>query len=178
MLPIDEGLLLEGNFPVAFSSVDDFPGFAELAIINQGNESFLRICLSPQEPIELDEHDEVSLELRRQELKINLLLDMVGELLAKQKQLPAPVKLNLTSLGMEWPNNAAKFKVGEKLAIALYISPPTPKELRLYGEVVAGEGDETTAIHFVGLNQSVKDWLEKFIFRHHRRTIAHSLEPR
>lgn len=170
----DEGLLLDGALPVSLQRVDNFPEDSELAHINDKNESFLRVSLSPLEPPELDEYDEISLELRRQDLKINLLLDMVGELLAQQNKLPEATALKLTAQSLECCINLGDFKPGEKLTIALYISPPTPRALKLYGEVIENEddGDACIAIKFFGINQSVQDWLEKFIFRNHRRIVA------
>lgn len=175
MDPMDEGLLLEGDFPVSFQLVENFPKEGQLALINEKNESLLRASLIPHEPVDLDEHDEISLELRRQDLKINMLLDMVGELLAQHNKLPSPVRLNLTSLGLECLSSVDEFKAGEKVAITLYITPPTPRALKLYGEVFASDNDRHTAINFVGVNQSLQDWLEKFIFRQHRRIIAQGL---
>lgn len=175
MDPMDEGLLLEGELPASFQVVDSFPEDAELAIINEKNESFLRTSLIPQEPVDLDENDEISLELRRQDLKINLLLEMVGELLIQQNKLPSRVKLNLTSLGLECLSSIGTLKAGEKVAITLYITPSTPRALQLYGEVLTTGNEDNIVFKFVGVNQSVQDWLEKFIFRHHRRTIAQGL---
>jgi hypothetical protein len=81
--------------------------------------------------MEVDEHDEISLELRRQDLKINLLLDMVGELLVQTNKLPAEIMLKLTAMGLEYDGGSAAYKAGAKLEIALYISPSTPRALKL-----------------------------------------------
>jgi len=171
----DEGLLLEGMFPASFQALDNFPEVGDLALLNEKNENYLRTCLISHDSIDVDEHDEISLELRRQDFKINLLLDMLGEFLVQQNKLPPSVKLNLTSMGLECSSSIAGYKVGEKVEIDLYINPSFPKALKLYGEVRAIDTEGRTAINFVGVNQSVQDWLEKFIFRHHRRTIAQSL---
>lgn len=173
----NEGLLYEGSLPVSFQPIECFPGEGQLALVNEKNENFLKTSLTRHESMEVDEHDEISLELRRQDLKINLLLDMVGELLVQTNKLPAEVMLRLTATGLEYDGDSAAHKAGDKLEIALYISPSTPRALKLYGEVLTSDADSIISIGFIGVSQAVQDWLEKFIFRHHRRIIAQGRVP-
>lgn len=168
----DEGLLYEGSLPISFKRLECFPEEGQLALINEKNEHFLKTSLIRHESTELDEHDEISLELRRQDLKINLLLDLVAELLVQQKQLPPAAMLKFTATNLEYKNDTDTYQAGEKLEIALYIAPSLPRALLLYGEVLTADNDGSTSIGFVGVSQVVQDWLEKFIFRHHRRIVA------
>ena len=61
------------------------------------------------------------------------------------------------------------------------ISPSYPRPLELPAAVVKHDtlaaGVRCTAA-FVGCSEPVQDWLEKLIFRHHRRRIAHARVPR
>ncbi len=175
MVSTDEGLIFEGMLPVSFQPVDNFPEEDQLAIINEGNEYFLKTSLILHESIEIDEHNEVSLELRRQDLKINLLLNMLGELLVQQKSLPPATMLKLTAKGLECVSIPVANNAEVKVEIDLYITPSIPKALKLYGEVSASEDGSRTTIRFVGVNQAVQDGLEKIIFRHHRRTVAQGI---
>jgi hypothetical protein len=43
--------------------------------------------------------------------------------------------------------------------------------------VLASDAEGITSIGFIGVSQAVQDWLEKFIFRHHRRNIAQARAP-
>lgn len=178
MQNINEGLLYDGMLPLAIRSVPALPSENQLAMINASNESLLKASLILHDSPEIDEHDELSQELRRQDYKINLLLEMVGELLAHQNILPAPIQLSLTSshLDCQYTNPDFSQTLGEVVEISLYITPNTPKALTLFGHVMK-TGIECS-IQFMGINQSVQDWLEKVIFRHHRRTIAQSLHTK
>lgn len=171
----NEGLLFQGSLPISLRRIESFPEDGQLALINEKNENFLRISLIGHETIEIDEHDEVSIELRRQDIKINLLLDLVSELLIQQNKLPAAIMLKFTATSLEYESSPDAYQAGEKVEIALYLSPSLPRALKLYGEVLASDNDNSTRISFVGVSQVVQDWLEKFIFRHHRRTVAQGL---
>ena len=168
----DEGLLYEGSLPISFRRIECFPEAGLLALINEKNENFLKTSLIRHEATELDEHDEIILELRRQNLKINLLPDLVAELLVQQNKLPPPITLRFTATDLEYESGPEAYQAGEKVEIALYITPSLPRALQLFGEVTASNNNSSTSISFVGLSQVVQDWLEKFIFRHHRRTTA------
>ena len=67
-------------------NIHDLPGSTALIRLDRENEKLLRASAIWQDPVEVEEldHDHVSLELRRQDLKISLLLDLVGELLIRQ----------------------------------------------------------------------------------------------
>lgn len=97
-----EGLLYEGSLPISFRRIACFPEEGQLALINEKNENFLKTSLIRHEATELDEHDEISLELRRQDLKINLLLDLVAELLVQQNKLPPAIMLKYTATDLEY----------------------------------------------------------------------------
>ncbi len=173
-----EGLSFESFMPVSFQVVDNFPEDEQLMFINERNESLLRTSLIPQEAVELEGQDEVAIELRRQDLKINLLMDMVAELLVSQNGLPPAVKLLLNSTGLEFTTTSEDFKPGQKVEIDLYITASIPRALKFFAEVANNGENGKTVMRFVGLNQVVQDWLEKIIFRHHRRMIAQGIATR
>ena len=173
----DEGLFLEALLPISFKLIHVFPEESQLALINEANEVFLKAStsMSHRESIEIDEHDEISVELRRQDLKISLLIDMMGELLLQQKQIPDAIKVKLNASGLFCSEYDIPANVGDKVEIRVFITPSIPKPLKLYGEVIAKQNDSGTEFKFAGINQSVRDGLEKIIFRQHRRTIAQRL---
>lgn len=82
--------------------------------------------------------------------------------------------LKYTAIDLEYESGPTPTRPEKKVEIALYITPSLPRALQLYGEVAAGDDDSSTCISFVGVSQVMQDWLEKFIFRHHRRSGAHA----
>lgn len=148
------------------------PSATELANIDKQNEKFLRTSATWQDPVETEELDSVGLELRRQDMKINLLMDMVSELLMRQSELPAPTPIRLTPTGVEFPNGEDRPQVGSLGSASLYILPALPRALRFFGEIKVGERADSLRLEFRGTGSSVQDQIDKLLFTHHRRSIA------
>ena len=175
----NEGLVYEGMLPLSLTTIEQFPSDSEYVTFNSVNENLLKANLILHDSPELDDHDDISLELRRQDMKISLLLELVGELLRQHQLVPEAQKLKLTSSSIECSMpDALKHNLvkGSKVSINLYISSSTPKPLKLFGELIEVSTDQKiVGINFKGLTQTVQDWMEKTIFQHHRRTVAQSL---
>ena len=116
----EEGLVYAGSLPVLLKVVDQLPHEDQLAFVNEKNEAYLRASLLPLESLDIDEHDEISLELRHQDLKINLLLDMVGELLLLQTGIPPVMNLELTPRGFTCNPATRTGSAGEIVEISIY----------------------------------------------------------
>lgn len=176
--PFEDGLIYHADAPVSWRTLDTArePDFETL---NSANEQTLRLLAAVEEyfPESVDEHGQ-SHEAARLELKLNLLLELVGELLAAQRSLPAPRPIRLNARGVEWHQAGGDVpQPDQRLAVDLYLSTEVPRPLRLLVAVVqvqaaADEAIVTAAIE--PMSESVVDLLEKFIFRRHRRSIAHS----
>ncbi len=172
MSELSSGLVLEGEYSLSIAAVGEMPSAAELAMIDKDNEKFLRTSATWQDPVEMEELDSVGLELRRQDMKINLLMDMVSELLMRQSELPPPESIKLTPTGIEFSNEAHGLETGAMAKIVLYILPALPRALQFYGEVKDGEQQGSVRLEFLGTGVVVHDQIEKLLFTHHRRSIA------
>jgi hypothetical protein len=180
--PLAEGLSFEASLPFAWRVLDAVPDAAHLAYWNEYNEAALRSMAAldeytnqPPEEYTTQGHD-----LARLEFKVNLMLDLIGQLLAQQMLLPDAVWLKVGARGIEWASPQAP-ALGEPLLLQLYLTPSYPRPLELPATVVKCDtltvGARCTAV-FVGCSELVQDWLEKLIFRHHRRRVAHARVPR
>lgn len=149
---------------------------------SEANAEFLRILAVLEE--RRSEHAEDSTEpvheFRRLESKLDLVLGMVGKILARQLDLPAPVPVRLGAASIEWQGSPAP-ALGEPVCIELYLLPDHPCPLFLDGVVesvrTAPEGSSWVRVRFDPLSEAVRDGLERIIFRHHRRFIAKSRRP-
>lgn len=168
---VDEGLVLEEKLPVKLEALESAPDAYRLAGINDANDALLRAHFVLQDSIDIDEHDEVQQELRRLDLKLNLLIALVGDLLAGQGRLPASVPVRLTPETIRCQAGASA--PDERVLVSLYLNPVIPRPLQLPG-LVEAVAEGTATIVFEGLSQGVRDSLEKFIFRQHRRAVAQS----
>jgi hypothetical protein len=182
--PLSQGLVYEDRLPLGWRVLDRLPDEKALALLNEFNESFLKIFATLEDqhvpnPEGGDSYAEIQHELMRIDLKVNLLLDLVGHVLSRQLDIPARVLLRVGAHGMEWEGDSLPAE-GNFIKIELYLYPRYPRPLELIGQVISiqaqGECGKITVV-FVGLSEAVEDWIEKIIFRHHRRSIAQRRIP-
>ena len=183
--PLAEGIVYEDNLPVGWRVIEEFPSAAQLEHLNHSNESFLKSFASLDEnpnlrhELEEDRTDYIQ-ELVRLDLKMNLLLELVGHVLSRQLELPLPVRVRMNSSGLEWFGSGLP-SVGSRVLLELYLHPRYPRPLELLGSIVVQEKLERNAsakLRFYGLSDSVTESLEKLIFRHHRRKVANARSKR
>lgn len=175
-----QGLYFESNISLVWQLVDSLPDDNELVSINENNSRFLKALAALNEgaPEAGEELPQTAAELQRLDLKLNLLLEMVGQLLAGQRTLSTPTKVRLGHTGIEWEAQDCP-PPGTQVCIEVYLSRELPSPLKFHGVAVLAdaEGGSVSAskrvqVRFVGLNAALQDDLEKFIFRRHRRSIA------
>lgn len=167
----DSGVVFNGSLPLTVDLLSAAPGEHELLRANEGNELLLRSVSALEEKIDHDENDAIEQELRRQDMKLNLILDLLGTLLLQQQVVPEPRALQLSAAGLRLAITPTPAP-GQYCRIQLYIEPAIPKPLILFGQCQAAAEPAMNEVLFVGLSQVVTDHLDKFIFRHHRRRIA------
>jgi len=170
------GLDFTDNISIAWKRVDYQPDDAHLALVNESNESFLRAVSAIGEFAQENPEDEagISQEIIRLDLKVNLLLDLVSQLIYKQLEIPAMSKTTISSTEIEW-QCANVPEPGQTVFVEAYIQRGTPKPLCFYGEVVSGPeeySNDLARVRYLGLAGSAQSWLDKLIFRHHRRAVA------
>lgn len=174
------GMTYEGNLSLKLAAVAGLPSANQLVAINEANEVLLNNLLLLDEKFENDDHDEVMQELRRQDMKIRMIMDLLGTLLLQNQLLPPVQLVRFTGEALSVPAAPLSFAAGCMVQCSLYIDPALPKPLMLFAEV-AGQHAEQDAqdapqdwmdFSFVGLNRPVQDNIEKLIFRHHRKAVA------
>lgn len=169
----DSSLVFSGSLPLGIEVLSEAPHELDLLRANESNELLLRSVSVLEEKIDHDENDTVAQELRRQDMKLNLILDMLGSLLLQQQVIPPPREIQFSAGSLRLalsPNPPGP----QHCRIQLYIEPGIPKPLTLYGQCHPSTQAGMSDIVFHGLSQVVTDNLDKFIFRHHRRRIAQS----
>ncbi len=175
--PLGAGLSYEDTLPLRWTVVSA-PADASYPRLEEANAEFLRTMSALEEHAleTADENPELAHEIQRLESKVNLLLGMVSRLLTQQQPLPAPLPVRLNAGGIEWVSPLAP-AVGDHVQIELYLRQDYPLPLLLAGRVGAVASvpaGRRTEVVFEALGDTVQDWLEKTIFRYHRRLVAHS----
>ena len=172
-----DGLSFTDNISIAWTRVDLAPDHAHLALINESNESFLRTVSAIDEfcTDNLEDDAGVSQEIVRLDLKVSLLLDLVSQLIYKQLEIPKMAMVTISSSEIAWQCSNGP-EPGQLIFIEVYIQRGTPKPLCFYGKVVGDEQECNSGrvrAQYFGLSGSAQSWLDKLIFRHHRRAVAY-----
>lgn len=150
-----------------------------IARLNFENDECLRHLLLLDDYLqEGGDEDEVYPGLARIELKVNLLLDLMGQLLARQTLFPPKKSVRIAGTGIEWIDQSINddFPILNQLGvIKIYLNSSYPRCLKLPCKIasysVESEGNKLVGT-FEHINQGVRSQLEKWIFRRHRRVIA------
>jgi hypothetical protein len=118
-----------------------------------------------------DEESPHSADIMRLDLKLNLLLDVVGQLLAASQQRAEPRQIRFNAMGAHfaWPQSLA---VGAHGVLEITLRDIIVQPLHLPAEVVSGAGVGEVRMRFLSLGETVADHIEKLVFRRHRRKIA------
>jgi hypothetical protein len=163
------GLVLEDRLPLRWRASETADAAPTLQL---SNEETLRVILSLDEhhAEASDENPEFAHEVQRLETKINLILELVSQVLARQLQLPEALPVRLSAHEIEWETASAPAS-GSLVLIEAYACPRYPRPLFLPATVKESGGGRVRA-ELDDLGAPVQDLLEKLIFRHHRRLIA------
>jgi len=135
----------------------------------------------------LDEHgqlekaDETSphaADILRLDMKLNLLLDMVGRLLASSQPRPKPTAVRFNALGGVFQASPPFPDLGSQGVLEIYLRDCIADPLRLVGRIASIGPDGRVKVRFIPPGEHVADLLEKLAFRKHRRQVAGIRQPK
>lgn len=139
----------------------------------------LAVFESPPPDREKDLGQDMGKALDRLEAKIDLTLSLVTQLLRQQTSPPQPCPVVLRADSIEWIDREAP-PTGSEVVISVWLSPQLPQPLVLPAAIADAEphpdGIQIRAA-LTRLSPESRDWLERTIFRYHRRAIQRSQPP-
>ena len=175
-----EGLIFEGAYELNWQELPAPLQPVQLARLNASNEVVLQSVAALEEyrhSVASEEQGSLENDIVRIDNKLNVLLDMVSRLLKEQRDIPEAVPVLLSVQAIEWWSEARKQPIaGQDIKMHIYLNPVYPSPLELPGTVEVTEqlddGISHVVVSFAGLSGTVLELFEKFIFRHHRRSVA------
>jgi len=181
--PSPPPLVYEETLPLRWQRLAARPSETEIHRLNDTALATLQVALawddSPS-PEATEEGGQRAPELFRLELKLNLLLELFAELLSRQGLVPDAIPVRLTPEGLDW-ETAEPPAPSDYLVLSVYLLPGVPKPVNLPAltrSVQAMGGRYRVHADLLALSPHVQDYLEKLIFRFHRRRVAEARRGR
>ena len=164
----ESGISLHAHLPLAWAAATTFPQ-PLLAEWMHGN----LVCLQALAAVESHEEKDPSATgehaAGRVEAKVDLLLQLVGELMRKQQPSLPSVEVMLAAHEVIW-DAAAPIAAGSEGVLTLFLSPRLHWPLTLPVHITGAQGTKVRA-KLIHLSEDVQEWLERTLFRYHRRAL-------
>jgi len=177
---LNNELAYQDLLPVAFKPLARPMELPAIAALTDRNVRMLQVCSVLEEHGATEKKDESSphaTDIMRLEVKVNLLLDLVGQLLAAQLPRPAPVLVRFNAVGALWKTLDPP-RVGQQGLLEIWLRDSLPQPLALIANVTQVAADGHVKASFVPPGEATADLLEKLAFRRHRRQVAGVRQPR
>lgn len=145
------------------------------------NLRVLQACAAIEEHVAVELQDESSphaADLLRLDFKLNLLLDLVGQILVANRPRPPAVPIKFNAVGAVWRGAPPLPEAGTQGTAEIYIRDCLAEPLRLTGRITSVTPDGQIKARFNPPGESIANLIEKLAFRRHRRKIAEVRQPR
>ncbi len=171
---LGQRLVFEASLPLTYKVVEALPQGNEHLSLQMSNEETLHAIMMVEEaPKENpDDSSAEAQDILRLEYKINVMFDLLAGLYQREFELPPCADVVLRSDALQWQATDS-ILVGSCVMVDLYISRKYPKPITLPGTITS-EGDNglLTMTFDASVGERTRDWIDKFIFRYHRRAVA------
>ena len=171
-------LAYEDRLPFAWQPMPATMSATWLARLNESDQSVLGVIAALEEHRSdaSEDNGAVGQELQRVDAKLNLLLELVNRLLAREQSLPDDCAVRFNAYGIEWDAAAAAPAVDSEGIAMLHLDAcralPLQLPVRIVESVAVDASTTRVAAVFTGVAESVQQAIERFVFRQHRRQVA------
>lgn len=175
-----EELAYEDVLPVHWRPLPREVDQAVFASFAERNLRLLQACAALEEHVPADKKQEEHAphaDIMRLDFKINLLLDLVGQILVANSPRPKPVSVRFNALGAVWESAPPLPQPGAQGVLEIYLRDCLVQPLRLVGRISGGSDNKVKA-KFIHPGESIADLMEKLAFRRHRRQVADARQPK
>jgi hypothetical protein len=172
---IDDKIAYEDLLPVRWRPESAAPTEVQAASLSERNLRVLQACDALEEHGQLeknvDDDSPHSADLMRLDFKLNLLLELAGQLLAQTQARAQTTQIRFNAMGAVW-------KTGETLTgdshgiLEITLRDVIVQPLYLPAQIVPGVQAGFARARFLALGETVANHIEKLVFRRHRRKIA------
>jgi len=173
---IYDKIAYEDLLPVRWRPEAAAPTDVQAASLAERNLRVLQACDALEEHGQLDkkkadDDSPHSADLMRLDFKLNVLLDLVGQLLAQTQPHPQSTQIRFNAMGAVW-KSGENLSTGSHGVLEITLRDVIVQPLMLPAEIVTGADAGFVRARFLALGETVADHIEKLVFRRHRRKIA------
>ena len=161
--------------PVSWQSLATAPSLATIATLTDRNLKALQVCAATELHSAADAVDEklpFAIELHRLDTKLNLVMDVLGQLLAASVAMPPATVTRFNALGACWQNLGEKPVVGSQGLLKIYLQECLAQPLTFVAHITSVGDDGLVRAQFTPPGEATADLIEKLAFRRHRRQVA------
>lgn len=174
-------LAYEDVLPVAWRRLPDTFDPAVVGSFAERNLRVLQAMTALEEHGQIEKADEkvpYAADILRLELKVNLLLDMMGALLVASKPRPPLSAVRFNTLGAVWQANPPYPEPGQQGVLEIYLRDCIADPLRFVGRIGSVNPDGKVKLKIIPPGENIVDLMEKLAFRRHRRQVAGAKHPK
>ena len=159
-------ILLERSLPLDWRPLD-----AEAQSLNtEHNHLVFSLLDNLDEPAFQKSESEHASELMRLDAKLNVIMQLLGQLLQSRQSPQAAVAIRFSSDTLAWRVAQAP-AIGSRLQVSLYPDQTIPLALRFEARVLAVT-DQWMEVDMHGLGEDEQASWSRWVFRQHRRQVA------
>lgn len=115
-------------------------------------------------------------DVARLDLKLNLVIELLGVAINMQRPLPQDHEIRISIKGIRWHCEQPVAQAGDTVMISLFLHACSAQAVQWQASILATEaaddGGYNCWAEFEALPDAMTQYLERLIFRHHRRQIA------
>ncbi len=170
------GLFCDVNLPLEWSPLTGSCSGLSPSV-EHANQNCLKIVLGLDDGMHEgpDENAELSQAFQRMDFKINIILELVGQLVSQSIQMPISTDIKLGPKAVQWLASTSPPELGQMIQIKTYLDARFPFPFLIFGSVISVtpvKGGDCIVMETAQENAYSLELLEKYIFRCHRRQIA------
>jgi len=176
-----EELAYEDVLPVAWRPRAEPLDSIAIASLTDRNLKTLQVCAAIEEHGAVDKQDDKSphaADLQRLEVKMNLVLDVLGQILAASVPRPSPTSIRFNALGATWRMRAPLPQPQSDGLLEIHLRDCIAQPLVLIATISSVSPDGIVKARFAPPGEATADLIEKLAFRRHRRQVAGVRHPR
>lgn len=177
---LNNELAYEDVLPVAFKPLPKPLDAAAATALADRNVRLLQVCAAIEEQGAVERKDEASphsADLLRMEVKLNLLLDLMGQLLAAQTPRPRSTLIRFNAHTAQW-KSPEPVRMGAHGLLDIWLRDSLPQSLTLIVTVTQLLNEGLVKATVTPPGEVAADLIEKLAFRRHRRHVAGVRHPR